>query len=396
MPILRVEAQYRNETRNLQRQERQKYSSFLWNMMRLDPGPRVTIGDLVGPNQDAPLDFKDESALNASVAYYESKSNPAELIQVLKYFATYLMQQARRETDAERQKFLLFKATDFARMIVQHSDLCVKADAEALVFGVFVALGHAYGEPFRTYARYEETVYQLMRRLQMAPQDLTLRLRLAEALVAQTSYLDALVQFHTMLRILVRRGDAANRQRGWIVARIGDLFQRLSDISSSRLKDARKLRSFISRYNRDFAPRGHELPRLQEITASQVTRIRQALTAEANRWYVQAANAPQLERRQRLRMMAQAAENWNDMGHYREALKGLEDLYRLWQRVPESATTLRDQAQYLKLLTTAAMHLKRRDVMDWGAREAAEVSGKLAAIDTRRREHEQARAAMLA
>jgi hypothetical protein len=396
MPILRVESQYRNETRNLQRQERNKYSSFLWNMVKLDLGPRVTIGDLVGPEQDAKLDYKDESALHANLAYYQGKSDPRELIQVLKYFATYLMQQARKETDAQKQQFLLFKAADFARTIVQHSELSVNADAEALVFGIFVALGSAYGEPFSGYARHEETVYQIMRRLQMVPQDLTLRLRLGEALTAQTSYLDALVQYHTLLRVLMRRGDAGHRQRGWIVARIGDLFQHLSQISSSRLKDARKLRAFIDRYNRDFADSGHELPRLTEIDVTHVTRVRHALLGEANRWYAQAAGAANLERRQRLRMAAQAGENFNTTGRPREALALLEEHYGLWKRVPDSLQTLNEHAAYLKQLSSAAMQLKRRDAMDFAARESAEVNGKLAAIEARRREREQARAALQA
>jgi hypothetical protein len=396
LPILRVESQYRNETRILQRQERDKYSSFLWNMMRLDAGPRVTIGELVGPNQDAPLGPADEGALNASVAYYQGKSDPGELIQVLKYFATYLMQQARKETAAENQQFLLFKAADFARMIVQHSNMSVNADAEALVFGVFVALGKAYGEPFNTYARHEETVHQIMRRLNMAPQDLSLRLRLGEALVAQTSYFDALVQYHTMLRILVRRADGGARHRGWIVARIGDLFQGLSRISSSQLSDGRKLRAFIARYNRDFAESGHDLPRLTEISTAVVTRVRHALLSEASRWYLQAGGSATLERRQRLRMLAQAGENLNTLERHREALNALQQNYALWQRVPESPVTLAEHAAYLKHLSSAAIQLKRRDVVDWCAHESSEVNGKLHAIETARRDREQARAALLA
>ncbi len=395
LPILRVESQYRNETRNLQRQERQKYSNYLWNMVSLDLGPRVMIGELVGPNQDAPLDVQQESALNESISYYRGKSAPDELIGVLKYFSTYLMQQARKETQAEKQQFLLFKAADFARMIVQYSPLSVSADAEALVFGIFVALGGAYGEPFATYARHEEKIYQIMRRLQTMSQDLTVRLKLGEALTEQSSYFDALVQYHALLRILIRRGEAGNRQRGWIVARIGDLFQRLSQITSSKLKDARKLRAFIDRYNRDFADGGRELPRLQEISAGQVTRIRHALLGEAARWYVQAAGAANLERRQRLRIAAQAAENLNTLSRYKEALAVLESHHGLWKRVPEGPTTLQEHRDYLKHLTTAAMQLKRRDVTGWASREAGEVGAKLGQIETRRRERDQARAALL-
>ena len=396
MPILRVESQYRNETRTLQRRERDQYSSLLWNIARLDLGPRVMIGELVGPNQDAVLDFSDEAALQSSVSYYQGKADPSELLRVLKFFSTYLMQQARKERDAERQQFLLFKAADLARMIVQHSAMSVNADAEALVFGIFVALSKAYGEPFAHYARHEQVIYQTMRRLQLMPQELGVRLRLGEALMAQTSYYDALVQFHTMLRAMVRRGETVDRNRGWIIARIGDLFQQLSRITTARLKDGRKLRTFIERFNRDYAAERRELPRLTEINISQVTRLRQALLGEATGWYRQAAGFPALDRRQRLRMAAQAGENLIAMNRHREALALLQQHYGLWIRVRETPRTLQERADYLTLAATAAIQLKRREAMAWASKEAAEVNGKLATVETQKRERDQARAALLA
>ncbi len=395
LPVLRVESQYRHETRNLQRQERARYSNLLWNMVSFTMGPRVLINQLVGPNQDQPLDYADESRLQANVGFYQSKSDPTELIQVLKFYTTYLMQQARKERDADKQRFLLFKAVDFARLIVQHSPLSVNADAEALVFGIFVALGSAHGGGMGDYMRSEETIYQLMRRLQVMPQELQLRLKLGDALLEQTSYADALVQYRTLLRILVRRREGADRHRGWIVARVADLFQRLSQITSTQLKDARKLRSFIDRFNRDFAEGGHTLPPLPQINVSTVMRVRQALLEEANRWYQQGVASPVLERRQRARMAIQLGENLNALRDHNRALAVLEEHYGLWHRIEETPVTLEEQAEYLRQLTGAAIQLKRRDVLGWANKESSDVSAKLGAIETQRREREQLRAALL-
>lgn len=392
---MRVELQYRNETRNLQRRERDKYGNLLWNMMSLNMGPRVTIADLVGPNQDARLDFKDEVRLQGNIGYYQGRSNPNELIQVLKFFTTYLMQQARKEQDPRRQQFLLFKAVDLARMIVQHSPLSVNAEAEAMVLGIFVALANAHGQPFITYARREDLVYRLMRRLAMVPRDLPLRVKLGEALVEQTSYFDGLVQYQAMLHILVHQGELVMRNRGWVVARMGDLFQQLSDITASRLKDARKLRMFIDRFNRDFAEGGQKLPRLQDVNVMNVSRVRQALLGEAAKWYVQAANDIHLDRRQRLRAAARAAENLNSLGRPREALAVVHDHIGLWSRVQETEATLREHQDFLRQMSNAALRVKRRDLMELANREGTEVAGKLSEIEQRRHAHEQARAMLL-
>lgn len=395
LPVLRVESQFRQETRGLQREERDRYSNYLWNMMRLDMGPRFTIGDLVGPNQDAELQYAHESALNSSVDYYHRKSDHTELRQVLKFYTVYLMQQARKEADPAKQQFLLFKAVDLARMIVQYSPLTANADAEALVFGIMVAINSAYGSQWANYAQREKEIFHLMRRLEVSPQDLQLRLRLGEAMIAQSSYFDALVQYHTLLRILLRRGEQANRQRGWVIARIGDLFQELSQLTAARLRDARKIRTFIERFNRDFAERGRELPRLQAINVAQVDRVRYALMSEANRWHLQAGASPLLDRRLRANLYAKAGRNLNAMGQYKAALRALEEGYPNWRGVRETPGTLREQAEYLKQVTTAAINLKRRAPMAWATRESSEVNGKLAAIDAEQRERDKVRAALL-
>ena len=49
---LRTENEFRESTRGIERREREKYRSMLWNMMRMDLAPKVQIMDLVGVNLD--------------------------------------------------------------------------------------------------------------------------------------------------------------------------------------------------------------------------------------------------------------------------------------------------------------------------------------------------------
>ena len=391
----RAEVEFRNDTRNLQRRERDRFSNVLWNMVRLEFGPRTTLTDLVGRDQEAMLDYRDDRAINSSVNYYHQKSDHSDLLQVLKFFTAYLMQQARKDPDPAKQQFLLFKAVDLARMIVQYSPMAVNTDAEGIVFAIFIALGTDNRARFGRYMEREQTVLALMRRLQTIPNEMQLRLQLADALVEQTSYLDALVQYQMLLRVLAHRGDTRTRERGWVLGRMGDLFQSLSELSAANLRDGRKLGAFIDRFNRSFAEKGHGLPALHGTQSAQLNRVRQGLLREANRWSLRAAAAPQLEARVRARMCARVGANLNALGRYKEALGVLEEGHPNWKRVPDSASAHQEHLQFLREVTTAALHLKNRAMMDWATREASEVNGKLAGLDKARRDKEAARAAML-
>ncbi len=392
----RVEVQYRHETRNLNRQERDRYSNFLWNIMKLDTGPRVTLDRLVGTEKDLHLGFAEEGKLQTHLGYYLGKSDPAELLQVLKFFTVYLMQQTRKEADPSLQQFLLFKAVDLARMIVQHSPLSVNADAEALVFNIFIALGSEYPDRFSEYMRSEESVFQTMRRLAVVPHDVQIRLKLGEQLAEQTSYIDALAQYHMLLRILVRRGEQSSRSRGYVLSRIGDLFQDLSKVTLRHLGDGRKLKNFVDRFNLDFADRGRQIPPFNSATSAQVRRVRTALLREGVNWQLRAAATPTLELRVRLNSALQAGSSLITLGDHARALKELEDGYELWRGIPESAASLQDKSEYLKEYTSAAVHLKRRSKLEWVTREISDVSEKQANIERKEKERQQAKAVLLA
>ena len=94
---MRVETEFRRTTQRLEREERDQYSSMLWNLMRLDKKPKVAILDLVGPRGEYGLDYSHEESLKSSVDHYHRRFNHAQLVRVLKYYTVYLMQQARKE-----------------------------------------------------------------------------------------------------------------------------------------------------------------------------------------------------------------------------------------------------------------------------------------------------------
>lgn len=392
--VLRAESQYRRETRDLPREERDRYNNFLWNMVRLDPGPRVTLNDLVGPNQDAHLDDRAEGAMQASVDYYRNKPDHTDLIRVLKFFAAYLLQRARQEPRFSRQQFLLFKAADFCRMIVQYSPYAASADAEAMVFGIFVDMGGAKPEHFGHYMHSEQDIYHLMRRVQMLPNDLRLRYQLAQRLAAQTSHIDALVQYQMLLRLYPPRGHAGERIHGLVYARIGELFQDLAEHAAPGLRDARKLKNFIDRFNRDFASRDNALPRITGPDDRHMPRARAALAREATRWTARAVEVPALDRRQRAVLAMRAARN-QLADQPREAVRTLEQGYFLWSGLRETHDVLTGKAEYLRLLSSAAVNAKDKDRMGWAARELSNVQERLGQIDRERREHDQRRAALL-
>src|SRR5574341_2077025 len=125
LKMLRTEAEFRRQTRNLEREERDRYSSFVWNVVRMDLGPRVSLGDVTGLAGEGSLDYRSESSLKRSLDFYSRKERE-RLILALKFYAAYVLQQARQETAFNRQLFLIFKAVDFLRMIVQYSPHAVR------------------------------------------------------------------------------------------------------------------------------------------------------------------------------------------------------------------------------------------------------------------------------
>lgn len=393
---MRVESQYRSDTRNLSRQEQEKYGNLLWNLMRLNMGPSVTISDLVGADNDGKLDFKDESGLFSNVAFYHRKGDTGELLSVLKFFTAHLLHQARREDDPAKQEFLLYKAADMARMIVQFSPLSANGDAEAIVFSIYVALGTDTPARYANLMENEEFIYKQMRQLESNPHEIPLRMEIGDALLAQGSYFDALVQYRMLLRLLGRRGAGSNRSRSWVIRRTGELFQQLSDISASNLRDGRKLNSFIERYNWDYSEGGGEIPRLVSLSSGQVNQVRRALLEEANRWHIQAAASHLLERRLRVKIAGKVGENYNELRQYSKSMKVLEDCYPLWEGVEVTKNSLEEQLHYLDQAYKAAVQLKNHVKAGWVSRETAATNSKMAELNKAEQNREAAKAALMA
>src|SRR5689334_4048907 len=281
---LRTEAEFRRDTRNLDREERDRYSNFLWNMVRLDLGPRVTLTDFVGATAEKSLQYDDEASLKSSVDYY-SRQDPRRLIQVLKFFACYVLQQARAEKQFPHQLFLIFKAVDLLRMVVQYSPFSVNGEAETIVYGLFIDLGSAKPARFSKYMKAEAQIHQLMRRLQVAPNDHQARLNMAEQLMQQTSLLDAMVQYHMLLRLYPAMRPEVDRRRGYVYLKMAQVFQDIMDNATGPVQDARKLKNFVERYNRDFSERGKEIPPIGGPDPEALERTLRGVRSQANTHY---------------------------------------------------------------------------------------------------------------
>lgn len=393
---MRVESQYRHDTRNISRLEQEKYGNFFWNLLRFNMGPSVTISDLVGQNNEENLGFQEEKGLSTNVGFYHQKGDTEELIAVLKFFTAHLMHQARREDEPFKQEFLLYKAADLARMIVQFSPMSANGDAESIVFSIYVALGTDDPSRYANLMEKEELIYKQMRNLESAPQEISLRMEIGDALLAQGSYFDALVQYRMLLRLLGRKGAGSNRSRSWVVRRTGELFQQLSDISSSHLRDGRKLNTFIERYNWGFSEGSGDFPRLASLSSGQVNQVRQALLEEANRWHIQAAASLQLERRLRAKIAGKVGENYNELRQYSKSIKILEDFYPLWEGVEVTKSSLEERLNYLDFAYKASVHLKNQGKAGWVIRETSATNSKLAELNKAEQDREAAKAAMMA
>jgi hypothetical protein len=362
--MLRSESVFQRDARELQREERNRYASLIWNVMRLDMGPKVRLADMVGQKADQALDYRHEAGLKSSLDYYHGK-NAEELIRVLKFFAVYLIQQARKEDAFVRQLFLLFKAVDLLRMIVQHSRYAVNVDAETIVYGIMIDLGTQKPQRFDNYMRTESKIHELMRRLRGAPNDNQVRLAMADQMVAQTSLFDALVQYHMLLRTYPNTRQEQDRRRGFIFLKMAQVFQNIADSIREPVYDGRKLKSFVERYNRDYARAGQQLPTLETADSATLRSIRPRVLALANEQYARVVKVENMDARILLDVGRRLGANYIAEGNFRDAVDVLAGGYKHWKSVEETSGTLRSRLEYLESIIRAAERAGRKDVVEW-------------------------------
>ncbi len=396
---MRVETDFRRVTQRLERQERDKYSSFLWNMIRMERAPKVSIMEVVGARVDNPVEYWHEDPLKTSVDFYHSRVDRAGLIGVLKFYTVFLLQQARKEADPDKQLFLIFKTAEFARMIVQYSPYSIHADAEALVFGLFHDLSAHSPAQFRIYVEQEKPIFDTMRKLHFSPLDTDARLELGNLLIRQSSYFDALVQYQYLLGRYPRVPRDADLPRGRVFIKIAEIFQSLIDYAEDgpgQFRDARKLRNFIDRYNRDYAQRGAAIPRIREPSPAQIRKAVQAMRGIANLWYQRALAVRLLGPRMVTKLVSDLAANYIKDRNSKEAHKLLHTAYRYWRRVPDAIDSLQQRIEYLNLMTSVGTQLRKRDMVNFAYREIREYQNRLSDLELRQKAEQARREALLA
>ncbi len=362
--MLRAESEYRRATRNLQREERDQYSNYLWNMIRLDMGPKVPLTQLVGESGTHVFDPKQEDDLSVSVDYYvENKSD--ELIQVLRFFAAYLLQHARQARQFSKQLFYLFKAVDLLRMIVQYSPFSINYDAEAIVGGVFIDLGSQRRSQFYRYMETEARIVPLMRQLHSTPNNHNARLAMADLLVRQTSLFDAFLHYQALLRYYPTMRIESDRRRGHVLLKIAEILQGMAERSTGDLKDGRKLRNFVDRYNRDYAAQSGELPRIGRADMAEVRRLQRGLQSLANRYYQRVLAVTSMEPRILVQITQRLGENLLMERRFGESVTLLADGYKHFKGLEETPATMEKRLDYLDVVVIAANRARNRQVQEW-------------------------------
>jgi tetratricopeptide (TPR) repeat protein len=384
---MRMETEFRRSTQGIEREERDKYNSMLWNLIRMDSKPKVSIMELVGPRGENELDYKNEESLKSSVDHYHRRFDRTQLVRVLKYYTVYLMQRARKEGDPEKQRFLIFKAIELCRMIVQYSPFGLNAEAETIVFGAMSDLAQSRPAQFERYEDTERIIFNIMKKLHFSPVDTNARMEMAEQMVRQSSYFDALVQYKYLLDRLPKLPRESDQARGRIYIKVGEIFQNLIDYveeGPAHFIDARKLRSFIERYNRDFSERGKTLPRITNPNAGQIRNAIKAIRSVAIIWYQRALGVRLLGPRMVTKLVASLADNHMKAGQRKEALKVLHVGYRYWARVPEGIDSLEQRLEYLNLMAATATQLKQQPTVNFANQEMRQYGNRLADTVARR------------
>ena len=379
---LRTESGFRETTRGIERREREKYRSMLWNMVRMDLAPKVQIMDLVGNNLDSAIGTGDEGSLRSVMDFYHKRPDRSELMQVLKFFSVYLIQRARRETTFTAQQFLLFKAIDLLRNIVHYSTWSVHGDAEGMVYAIIDDMDKQKPGRFARYAETEHRIYVMMKKLQKMPRDFALRIELGDEYVKQTSFFDALVQYDFLNRFYPRFFKDRNLdvRLALIYAKITALFQDMIDHHGQGYRDARKANSFIERYNREFGTRKVFLTPIRDLNRAQLAESARSLRKAAEVWYRRTLALQMLRPQIRTECAHNLARNLMQDGRWREAHALLTQNYRYWSALTSEIEGLEGQVAYLDTTINAAVKLRRQDQVAWANGEQREARMRLDAM----------------
>lgn len=394
---LRIESEFRETTRGLERRERDRYGSMLWNLLRGEFAPKVRIVDLVGPGADAGMEPQDEDSLRSVVDFYHKRDDRPELIQVLKFLSVYLIQRGRAAPSFALQRFLLFKAVDLLRMLVHYSPWAVNRDAETLVFALFEDMNAGKGGRFPHYVDTERDAYLAMKRLQDVPRDFAVRLRLGEAYARQTSFFDAVVQYDFLRRHYPRflGGRRLEHRLALVHLRLAAVFQDIVEhVERGDFQDARKLKSFVERYNREFATRKTRLEPPGTLNPRELRRTGASVRAAAEHHYRQALQKGRLRPEQQTEAALQLSRHLGAAGRPREALGVLSENYRYWDGLPADVPALQGRVAYLEELINLAMRARRRGQASWAAGEQRTWRARLDEQARQRTEYERRREAV--
>lgn len=386
--LMRIESEFRKATRDLPRQEREKFDSFLWNSLRFDFGPKVTISQMVGTGQKASLGMEHEGAIKSAVDYYQKKVDHRELLRVLRYYAAFFLQQARKETTFSKQAFLLFKAVDMLRMVTQYAGYSINVDAETIVFGIFADLGEQRPDQFAPYFDAQIEIVKAMRRLQAFPGDHRVREKLAELYYKQTSYFDSVMQFEFLSRTYPKMPITADLRRGETYLRIAKIIQELAHVPTNRLGDARKLRNFIDRYNRDFVSKGKGIIPMSGNNPDLLQKSMNSMLPAANVWYRKALEVTRMRAPLLVEAVMNLSQNLAQTGNFKESLAVLVENQEALKKVGTSPSAWETRLEYINQLIALATKLKKRDVTAKALEQQRDFRGEVEKIQQRQKDIE--------
>jgi hypothetical protein len=142
-------------------------------------------------------------------------------------------------------------------------------------------------------------------------------------------------------------------------------------------RDARKVNSFIERYNRSFAAKREMLVPFLQDGKGTPERAARALRHNAEQWYRKALASKLLPAEMQVQNASNLARNLVGERRFREAVGVLTDGYKYWSGVGHTVETLQSRIRFLEQLLKAGMQAGRRDQVNWANIEQRDHLGKL-------------------
>ena len=173
------------------------------------------------------------------------------------------------------------------------------------------------------------------------------------------------------------------------------VFQDIMDHAEGAKHDARKLKNFVERFNRDFADRSNEVTPVTGADKDSLKRTVNSVRQLANQYYARALTVQVLDARLLVSLATRLGASYVEEGRFKDAADVFAEGAKLWKGVPDTPENLKRRVEFFELAVTAAGKSGKKQVLSWAQQSLLEYRKRLAMLNAEEKQRMIRRAVIM-